>query len=394
MTVPWLSRHASIRRAWRAWQRGDVDECECLARTVPAPARDRLLFLTSYAKGGYEQALDHYAALPHPPRELDEPVADAWLHLDRPDRAVEHLRRRGRPKDARSELRARRPLGVTLGTTTVVPFIDDELRPYLPGLTATLNGVETSVRIDTGGTFVVMGAGRAAEHRLTTIEGGRADHGLTRTQVRHGIAEELRLGTAVLTNVPVDVLPTLDGDQDFILIGTNVLERFLATLDHRGRRLILSPRRDPAEAAAHTRLLAPTRAITEMPFYLWGDHYMFARGGFGPRRDLNFFIDTGVAYLTQDGDGPLRQAALWSTTANYRSWGVPRALGLPPHFSSPGPLSLGDLQQRDLLLAASSVRSMPWSSFGGVRIDGLLCLGFLGNYSWTLDFDRRRYVFR
>ncbi|WP_147268236.1 retropepsin-like aspartic protease [Spongiactinospora rosea] len=394
MTGPWWSRHASARWAWRAWRRGDVDECERLARTVPAPARDRLLFLTSFAKGRYERALDHYAALPRPPRALDEPVADAWLHLDRPDKAVEHLRRRGRPQDARARLQAHRPLQITLDTTTVVPFIDDELAPYLPGLAATLNGVATSVRVDTGGTFVVMGAGRAAEHRLTTVEGGHADHGLARTQVRHAIAEELRLGTAVLANVPVDVLPTLDGEQDFILIGTNLLQRFLTTLDHPSRRLILSPRRNEAEAAAHARLLSPADPITELPFYLWGDHYMFARGGFGPRRDLNFFIDTGLAYLTQDDGGPLRQAALWSTTTNYRSWGVPSTLARPPHFSSPLPLSLGELQRRDLLLAASSVRTMPWSSLGGVRIDGLLCLGFLGAYSWTLDFDRRRYVFR
>ncbi|MER5422214.1 retropepsin-like aspartic protease [Streptosporangium roseum] len=393
MTGPRWIRDTSARQAWHAWRRGDVNECERLARTAPAPLREHLLFRTSYVKGGYEEALDHHAALPRAPRELDEPVVDAWLHLNRPDKAVEHLRRRSGVRNARLELRERRPLNVELNRTTVVPFIDDDLAPYLPGLTATLNGAETDVRVDTGGTFVVMGPRRAAEHRLATVEGGHANHGISRTRVSHGIIEELRLGAAVLTNVPVDVLPTLSEGQDFILIGTNVLERFLTTLDHLGRRLILSPRRDPAEATAHERLLAPGRTTSEIPFYLWGDHYMFARGGFGSRRDLNFFIDSGLVYLAEDGDGPPRQACLWSTAREYRSWGVPRRLARPPHFASPSPVSLGGLEQRDRLVAAAPGRAMPWSSFGGVRIDGLLSHGFLGAYSWTLDFDLRRYVF-
>lgn len=32
-------------------------------------------------------------------------------------------------------------------------------------------------------------------------------------------------------------------------------------------------------------------------------------------------------------------------------------------------------------------------SFGGVRIDGLISHGWLKRYSWTIDFDRREFVF-
>jgi hypothetical protein len=35
---------------------------------------------------------------------------------------------------------------------------------------------------------------------------------------------------------------------------------------------------------------------------------------------------------------------------------------------------------------------VPYRPFGGVRIDGLLGHAFLKNYTWTLDFDRRRYL--
>ncbi|WP_346104395.1 retropepsin-like aspartic protease [Nonomuraea maheshkhaliensis] len=394
---------ARSRPAWRAWSRGDVAGCARHAETLSGPSRDHLLFLCHSVRQSYEKALSCYDALAaagRAPRALDEPVVAAWLHLGRPDRAVEHVRRRHdtRPRAVEQTLRLldsrlRRPLGVRLDGATTLPFADHELAPYLPAVAATVDGVDVRAHLDTGAPFVVMGPRRAAETGVVTTMSGTDSHGAHRTELRHGTIAELRLGSASLTNVPVQVLSTLVGPQDLVIIGTNVLEQFLSTFDQPRHRLILSPRRHPDAAAEHSRLLADSPVAAELAFHLWADHYMFARGGFGPRDDLTFFIDSGLVHV-DDAVDPPRQAGLLATSRRYRAWGVPRLLTTRPHFDSPEPVSLGPLTHQAPLVAVASSRATPWRSFGGVRVDGVLTHAFLKAYAWTLDFDEGRYVFR
>lgn len=235
------------------------------------------------------------------------------------------------------------PPHVELSHPTVIPFAETPLDPYLPAVDATVDGHEVQVHLDTGGPFVVLGTRRAE-------------------RLRTGAVCELRLGDAVLTNVPVVTLERLQGDQDVVVVGTNVLQCFLATIDQPARRLLLEPRgsRPPATGV-------------RIPFGLWGGHLMFVRAGLGKRDGLNLFVDSGLVQLTE-GDQP-RQASLYT-------W---RRL-------SPGPLRLGTLEQADPHVVRGR-RIVP-RSFGGVRIDGVLCNGFLRSYAWTLDFDRHEYIFR
>ena len=117
---------------------------------------------------------------------------------------------------------------------------------------------------------------------------------------------------------------------------------------------------------------------------------MFARGGFGDHRDLNFFIDSGLVSLAQ-GTGGLRQACFMATADQYREWGVDTKSTAKVHFETTLPISLGPLEQRDQFYV--TVENPTWDSFGGVRIDGLLSHAFLKEYTWTLDFESRRYLF-
>jgi hypothetical protein len=352
--------------AWRAWRRGDIAEAARLA------ADPRLLFLTSYVRGRYEEALTHDA-------KLDALAAQALLHLDRSAEA--RARVRGRiPPDLR--LRIDHPLSSSLDHPTVLPFADHALAPYLAAVDVTLDGHRLAAVLDTGGTYVLMGTHRAEALGIRLVANGRHHHGTTRTTTYAGIARELTLGDATLINVPVEAMPTLRGGQDVVIIGTNVLQRFRATIDYPGGRLILSPR-------GHTE--DPRPAAARIPFYLWGSHYMFARGGFGVRQDLNYFIDSGLAYVIRDGDdAPARQACLYATARQYRSFGIPAPA---PHFDTDEPITLGPLRQRPHLVATAPGRRAPWASFGGVRIDGLLSHAFLSRYAWTLDFDRHEYTF-
>jgi hypothetical protein len=383
-----------IEPAWSAWRDGDVARAESLATVLPpSDARSHVLFLTALVRGAYDDALAHHAGIGSAYgrlAELDGPVIDAYLHLGRP--AAAHAFAAARAMEATTVAwlaqRAARPLAARLDTLSVVPFADHPLTPYFPAVAAELDGRPTIVHFDTGAPFLVMGPGRARALGIALVDAGTGLHGTRAVPMQRGLVGRFRLGDAVLENVPVAVLASLEGSQDFVIFGTNVLEQFHATLDYPNRRLILSPRADERWRRRHRDVL-PGRHVA-IPFFLWGDHYMFALGGFGARRDLNYFIDSGLVSLAP-ADGGLRQACFLATTAQYREWGVDSGVATQRHFASPLPVSLGPLEQRDQFFA--TVANPTWGSFGGVRIDGLLSHAFLKRYAWTIDFAARQYRF-
>ncbi|MFI6297203.1 aspartyl protease family protein [Nonomuraea sp. NPDC050790] len=369
---------ATTRAAARtAWRTGDIDAA---ARLATAAGDEHLALLTDLVRGRLAKALNRYSRLRRRPRALDLPIADAWLHLDQPGQAWEHLRRRRRRVPPHVALRHERPMTVKAAGPVELPFADQPLAPYLPAVQATLNGRRTLLHLDTGGTFLVMGPARAAAAGVESIANGRRFHGITAAPARAGLADELNLGGTVLTNVPVDILPTLTGPQDLVIMGTCLLRRFLPTIDTPESRLLLAPRGSVVPAGG-----------TRMPFHLWGDHFMFAAGGYG-ERDLTFFVDSGLVHLLQDGD-TLRQAAVLATRSQYRSWGLTPGELSGTHHNATRPLRLGPLEQDGHLLAIAPGRRAPWSELGGVKVNGLLSQAFLSRYAWTLDFDRHEYTF-
>jgi len=253
---------------------------------------------------------------------------------------------------------------------------------------ADVNGKPTVVHVDTGGTFLVMGPNRAKELGIEVKEAGKGFHGATETTVYKGLAKRLQLGAAVLENVPVGVLPTLTGHQDFVIFGTNVLQQFLSTLDYPGGRLILSPKGDAMRRTRHMEMLPRNR--TRVPFFMWGDHYMFARGAVGEHQNLNFFIDSGLVSLHPSPTGGLQQAAFSTSKERLLEWRIPEDEAAKNVIELPVPLSLGSLKQDNVLIVPGEVGTSP---FGGVRMDGLLSHAFLKEYAWTLDFENREYVF-
>jgi hypothetical protein len=117
---------------------------------------------------------------------------------------------------------------------------------------------------------------------------------------------------------------------------------------------------------------------------------MFARGGLGPRNDLNWFVDSGLVSLHPDGNGGLRQASFTSSKRRFTQWGVSGADIRRGHFESPVPLRLGSLVEDAPLMAVGPAGDQ---SLGGVRIDGLISHAFLKRFAWTIDFDTREYRF-
>ncbi|MBI3409467.1 MAG: retropepsin-like domain-containing protein [Planctomycetes bacterium] len=385
---------ALLQDAWKSWKNGDVLEAEKMAQKSPTTSDTHaLLFLCAFVKGEYEAALLHHAKIDasHAKRkELNEAVVQAYLHLGRPKEALDFARERkmGEAMLTSLEMRAQHPFQSQLKRVAVVPFAKHNLTPYFPAFDAELEGEKIKVHVDTGGNFLVMGQERAQKMGIALKDVGEGFHAATRVKLQAGVAKKFVLGDAVFENVPVTVMPTLKGPQDFVIFGTNILEPFLATLDYPKSRLILSPRKDKDLAKKHLEMLPEKRV--EVLFYLWGDHYMFARGGFGKRRDLNFFIDSGLLLLAPVKGKP-RQACFLATPQLYKEWGVDAALAEKKTFESSLPITLGPLEQKDQFFATAGQTA--WNFFGGVRIDGLLSHAFLYKYTWTIDFERRRYVF-
>jgi len=385
----------TIEHAWTAWRNGNVSDSQTLARSLPlSPERQHLLFLCAFVEGNYEKALLYYAEIdPSYSRysELSRPVVEAYLHLSRYPEAESFAQKNQMEEGIVRRLmgRTKHPLKVTLTTLTEIPFAEHKLADYFPGFEAEIQGKKVIAHIDTGGTFIHMGLDRAEELGIELVESSEGKHGTRSVTTYFGIAKSFQIGDALFENIPVVVVPTLTGSQDFIIFGTKVLQQFLSTLDYPNKRLFLSPRKSPELRKKHLEMFRKNRV--EIPFYMWGDHYMFVRGSVGEHRNLNFFVDSGLVSLHSDGKGGVKQAAFWALAEDSEKWGLSSDVVSEEVFESPLPLSIGPLKQSGLLFLAKE--EQPVESLGGIRIHGLLSHAFLKKYTWTLDFDLQRYLF-
>ncbi|NUM53768.1 MAG: aspartyl protease family protein [Candidatus Hydrogenedentes bacterium] len=392
---------ALLPDAWAAWERGDFDDAReiakgHLAEPNKADAARHMLLLCDFVLGRYAEALTWHNEISRSYpllRALEPLVLDAHVHR----RDIEAALRLARtstslPKHLERQLtwQFERPFAAELDGIAEIPFVENKLTEYFPGFPATINGVELTAHVDTGGTYIIMGPERAKALGIETIDAGtdRAHLGNQVVRLEVGVADTFNLGGVRMHDVPVDVLSSLTGESDFVIFGTNLLEPFLSTLDYPRKRLILSPRNNPGANEAHAALLETEGA--RIPFYLWSDHFMFARGGFGTTNGCNFFIDSGLVYVQNDSGGKPVQAAFTTSRAGFSRLGMGRHEVAQTIFPLARPIRLGALEQDGLYGVVGSGQY----EMGGVRIDGLLSHAFLKRYAWTIDFDERAYIFR
>ena len=208
-----------------------------------------------------------------------------------------------------------------------------------------LNGRPAVARLDTGGSFIHLSSEAAAAFGIETVAAERSFAALGWHTVRYGVGD-LDVGAIHMQNVPVAVhegalgaSPIADafGVELGPIVGTNVLQRFLATIDAPGARLILSRRGDADARSEHLARLGPAQ---EAPFALWSDHLMIARGRVGGIEDANLFVDSGLVVFTPDQG----QAAVLASRRALASWGV----DLPEEGRLavlPGPVAIGPVSR-------------------------------------------------
>ena len=314
------------------------------------------------------------------------------MHLGRFRDASVLAKAAGRPEALAEWLAslADRPLGVKLAETTVIPFSRDNfIEDLMPAVPIEIDGKPFLGHIDTGGDFVAMSPRMAAGMGIPVREIGTGFANDRETTVSMGIIGSMRLGDAVLANVPVAVLPALTGVaqgqkiEDMIILGTGILRQFLSTWDNREDRLILSPRSEPASREAHLRMLPP--GGREMEFFLHGDHYLLANGSLGGR-SVVFFVDTGLVAIDPRG----RQASLGMTAGALAAWGIDEKQATDGFVDFEDPITLGPVSR-----AGGAIKVMGpkhdrvWND---MPVEALLSFGFMKHFIWTLDFDRRLWI--
>ena len=397
-----------VSSAWDAWRSGDFTQARArsglaIQRGEAVDEARHVFALAAHVTGHHADAITAHGAIGARYRrlaELDEPIL--WSYLRLGDLAAAHAfagRRgllRNRATRERFRLAAGKPLRVEVSGLVELPFTDDAFSPLMPGVEVRVMGRPLVARLDTGGSYLHVTKSQA---RALGIEYGGCERGfaaLFKSTICYGAAD-LDLGGARIRNAPVSVhaddtfpvgaVASAFGVEMGPVIGTNVFRQFLTTIDAPQKRLLLSRRGDATARAAHVDRLSGH--AHEAPFALLGEHYMIARGRVGDARDLNVFVDSGLAFFRSDQG----QAGLLVSTSTLEAWGIPA----PPEgcFAEiPGPVGLGPLRQQGM--TAVAVPDRTWRGFGdwsGIRVEALLSHAFLKHYAWTIDFDRRVYVF-
>jgi tetratricopeptide (TPR) repeat protein len=387
-----------LEKGWRHWTNGDIPEAQSVAENIlkDTPTDNEAMHLKSlslFVQGKYHQAIANFSLMGSAYTRYDEVgrvIVDAYIHLNEPQNALKLAKQfKVKSVDYYQEL-ADKPFVCHANKTFIIPFINDPQLPskFFPGVTGKINGKELNIRFDTGGPFLVIGKEKVGDLGIELDHKSTGLHGAKRVTIWKSIADEMELGQGlVFRNIPVVIMESLGR---YAIFGTNILEQFLSTMDYPNSRFILTPRNRKDLYSEHLALL-PNKKET-LPFYMWGDHYMFAKGSFNNIDGLNFFFDSGLVALEMF-DGQLKQAAFSASKEKLIEWGFDQSqLDKTRFFPTQYPLGVKGLIQENTLIWYSGNLEKD-RNFGGVRMDGLISHAFLSKYSWTIDFDKHEYIF-
>lgn len=282
--------------------------------------------------------------------------------------------------------------------STRLPFVKprglapglDDLLPVVRGF---VNGSDTLYfLIDTGGGELLLDSAVAAA--LGAVSYGQAPGVFAGGQamVADGRVDSVRLGEFTLRRVPVRMMKlghiaaALGGQRIDGVLGTVPLYHFLATIDYPRGALVLR-RRTPAILAAFERGAA-ARGATVLPFWMAGDHFMFAWGRVNGRPPVLLFVDTGLA-----GGGfvcsaeAAREYGIDLSRAVSRE-GVGGAGPTRSDWVTVDSLSMGDVTVRDV--RASVGAALRFRDSFGFDAGGIISHQFFRRHALTFDFQGMR----
>lgn len=304
-------------------------------------------------------------------------LADARRDLDlvlRRDPSSTRARRLQRELDARSGRTGE--FEIARSVEAVLPFVAQ--RP-LPVVTMRIDGADARVAIDTGAPGLVVGADFARAHRLQVADAGEGIFaGGLHARIQTTRIGELSAGPLAIRNLPASVAPVPSGEPIDAVIGTAFFAHFLTTIDYPRHRLILRP----AEAAA------PANPIADVPMWLVGDHFVFAKAAVNDHIAGLFIIDSGAEFGVSLGKASLDAAAI-----------VPGNDPLP-FIGGGGETRVLPFRARSVALAGAQQTDVsgayfpdgdPYAMFP-FTVAGTVSGGFLEHYAVTFDFRSMRLL--
>jgi tetratricopeptide (TPR) repeat protein len=389
-----------IKKGWEHWSNGDIIEAQSITEGIlkDIPDDNKALHLRSLClsvQGKYREAITAFYLIDTTYAQYNQVgriVVDAYIHLNEPKKAFEFAKQIRIENLDYYQKMAEEPFICDANKTFILQFNNDPNlqipSKFFPSIKGKVNDKKVNIRFDTGASFLSIGKDAAEELGISFSHKYTGEHGARIVTYWRGIAEKLELGDGlVFKNIPVSVTESLG---TLVIFGTNVLEQFLATIDYPNSRFILTPRSRKDLYPEHFSLLPKKQE--KLPFYMWLDHYMFAKGGFNKNSNLNFFFDSGLVAMANI-NGQITQAPFTASRQKMISWGFDEnELNRSRFFITKHPLTIKGLVQENTLIWYDMNLEKD-RSFGGIRIDGLISHAFLSKYSWTIDFDKHEFTF-
>jgi hypothetical protein len=256
----------------------------------------------------------------------------------------------------------------------------------LPIIKVTVNGREGKFLIDTGGWELHVFAEFAAACGLKALGGMQTGTyaGGRQAAAAFSVADRVQLGEFALRHVPV-VLPASAGRRPFQvdgIVGTVVLYRFLFTLDYPRGRLVL--RRNTPEASRAVRAEAGKAGAVRVPFWLAGDHFIFARGTVNDAGPYLFLVDSGMGGGGFDcPESVVREAKIELSKEGFQGMGGGGPVTVYPFTVN---VSLGEAR-RDGVRGLFGALPPGSENRLGFRSGGLVSHGFFRPFAITFDFQ-------
>ncbi|NUS13267.1 MAG: hypothetical protein HOY69_18000, partial [Streptomyces sp.] len=305
-------------------------------------------------------------------------LADCFVRQDAFARAVPLL-----PEAQAAQLSAVTgpPNEVRGAQATRVPFVD--LDP-LPRVEASVNGAAPGAFVlDTGASGLLLTAEAAAGAGLRAVSSATSGINGRMVTTYLGVATSVRIGEIEMRNVPVswadgDALAFPDGVATAGTIGTTVLYHFLATLDYRGRALVLRRRTRTQQRAF--RAEAARAALRPQPLWL-ADHLpctLAKLDDYGPRVAV---IDSGgIAHGLDTSAANAERAGLAVDWSHPTPINGGTATVYPVDVDR---MSIGDAVNRHV---PGAVGPTPWEGMTRFETLGNFTHEFFKPFALTLDF--------
>jgi hypothetical protein len=165
------------------------------------------------------------------------------------------------------------------------------------------------------------------------------------------------------------------------VIGTIVLYHFVFTLDYPGGQLIL--RRNTPEVSKAVRAAADSAGAIRVPFWLAGDHFVYAWGTANGAGPYLFFVDTGMGGGGFDcPESVIKEASINLPEQGFTGQGGGGPVTVYPFTVD---LTLGEARQTNVRGLHGAIPPGEEERFG-FRTGGIISHGFFRPYALTFDF--------